>query len=76
MQDDKLMAIAVTPGREGFAFKAAVELFALPRVFYGAGLDGNSRSYDVASDGRFLVIQPLTDQRPQASSSSRTGIRS
>jgi Tol biopolymer transport system component len=66
IQDDKLMAIAVTPGREGLAFKTAVELFALPRVLFGEGLDGSSRSYDVAPDGRFLVIQPtpLTDPAP------------
>jgi Tol biopolymer transport system component len=66
IQGDKLMAIAVTPGREGLAFKAAVELFALPRVLFGEGLDGSSRSYDVAPDGRFLVIQPtpLTDPAP------------
>jgi hypothetical protein len=66
IQGDKLMAIAVTPGREGLAFQAAVELFALPRVLFGQGLDGSSRSYDVAPDGRFLVIQPtpLTDPAP------------
>jgi prepilin-type processing-associated H-X9-DG protein len=64
IQGDKLMAIAVTPGREGLAFKAAVELFALPRVLFGQGLDGSSRSYDVAPDGRFLVIQPTPPTDP------------
>jgi eukaryotic-like serine/threonine-protein kinase len=50
LQADRLMAVAVKGGVERFEFDPAAELFTVPYVVDGA--------YDVAADGRFLMIQP------------------
>jgi hypothetical protein len=42
---------------DDFSFEAAVELFSEP-FWFGTGANG--ASYDVAGDGRFLMIQPTT----------------
>jgi serine/threonine protein kinase len=50
LRGDRLMAVAVKGGAENFEFDRAVELFTVPYVVEGA--------YDVAADGRFLMIRP------------------
>jgi hypothetical protein len=50
LQADRLMAVAVKGRAERFEFDRAAELFTVPYVVEGA--------YDVAADGRFLMIQP------------------
>jgi hypothetical protein len=50
LQADRLMAVAVKGRAKRFEFDRAVELFRVPYVVEGA--------YDVAADGRFLIIQP------------------
>jgi serine/threonine-protein kinase len=50
LQADRLMAVAVKGRAERFEFDPAAQLFTVPYVVDGA--------YDVAADGRFLMIQP------------------
>jgi serine/threonine-protein kinase len=56
LQGNRLMAAAVERTGAGFVFKLALELFAIPLVIDGA--------YDVAQDGRFLIIQPTSPSSP------------
>jgi Tol biopolymer transport system component len=64
LQGTTMMAVAVRPGTETSAFDEARALFdaSFARLEPGAFEPGGS-SYDVAPDGRFLMIQPVA--RPQ-----------
>jgi hypothetical protein len=55
-RDDTMLAVAVENAGEALSFKAAVELFKDASYFRSA--NPIQRSYDVAPDGRFLMIQP------------------
>jgi Tol biopolymer transport system component len=55
-RDDTMLAVAVEKIGEALSFKAAVELFKEPSYFTSD--NPIRRSYDVATDGRFLMIQP------------------
>jgi Tol biopolymer transport system component len=55
-QDEAMLAVAVERTGEALSFKAAVELFREPS-YLRSGVSIR-RSYDVAPDGRFLMIQP------------------
>ena len=54
-RDDTMLAVAVEKTGEALSFKAPVELFTEPSYFRIPGTI--FRSYDVAPDGRFLMIQ-------------------
>jgi serine/threonine-protein kinase len=54
-RDDTILAVAVEKTGEALSFKAPVELFTEPSYFRIPGTI--FRSYDVAPDGRFLMIQ-------------------
>ena len=66
LQEGSMMAVAVETEAE-FSFAAPVELFTGPYFF-----DAASRftSYDVARDGRFLMIQPEANAGDAPSESS------
>jgi Tol biopolymer transport system component len=65
LQGNSMMVVAVETAGE-FSFGAPVQLFSEP---YFTSLSPYVRSYDVASDGRFLMIQPQ-DAEGAASQSS------
>jgi eukaryotic-like serine/threonine-protein kinase len=71
LQGRSMMAIAVDTEGE-FSFSTPVELFTGPYNF-----DASSRttSYDVARDGRFLMIQPQANAADAASQSSIVVVR-
>jgi len=75
LEGNKMIALAVKPGQE-FSFGARTELFDQP-YFHGfaggntGGLD-SVRSYDVAKDGRFIMI-PLAGN-PSVSAAPAPGI--
>jgi Tol biopolymer transport system component len=62
LQGDAMMSVSVeTDG--GFSFAPAVELFSNPNLL--TGNIGGFWSYDVASDGRFLMVQkPASSSKP------------
>jgi hypothetical protein len=64
LQGTTMMAVAVRPGTETFAFGDARELFDASFARFEVGTyEAPGSSYDVAPDGRFLMIQPVA--RPQ-----------
>jgi len=71
LQERSMMAVAVETDSE-FSFSAPLELFTGPYLF-----DPTSRvaSYDVARDGRFLMIQPQASAADTASQSSIVVVR-
>ena len=66
LQDTAMMAVRVQPGND-FSFAAPVELF---RGGYTVFPDAFIGSYDVAQDGRFLMIQQDEDARVRSGSAS------
>jgi serine/threonine-protein kinase len=66
LQRNAMMVVAVEAEAE-FSFDAAVELFAEP---YFTDADRLTRSYDVAPDGRFLMIQESGSSSGEAGSAS------
>ena len=67
LQFNTLLAIAVESERE-FVFAAPVRLFAATAFFFFPG--PAIRTYDVAPDGRFLMIQSEAATQPDAAPSS------
>jgi hypothetical protein len=67
-RDDTILAVAVEKAGEALSFKAAVELFKEPSYVRSPTL--LARSYDVAPDGRFLMIQQTggANSAPQSAS--------
>jgi Tol biopolymer transport system component len=65
-QGDTMMAMAVDTSADSFSFEPAQELFTTSPYF--ATSDGEIRTYDVAPDGRFLMIQwgGTSEARPSA----------
>jgi len=57
LQGNTMMGVPVVTTGD-FSFGASVEFFSEPFWF---ATDATTASYDVASDGRFLMIQPLSD---------------
>ena len=57
-----LMSVRVDADEAGFAFSPASKLFAMPYVI----ADAYAGTYDVAADGRFLIIQPSTPLSPSS----------
>jgi WD40 repeat protein len=53
-----LMAVPVRSTGSGLSLAPAVELFSGPSL-------ENGGQYDVAGDGRFLVIEPIAEQQPE-----------
>ena len=52
------MAVPVRSSGSGLTLAPAEELFSGPSI-------ENGGQYDVSDDGRFLVIEPLTQQEPE-----------
>jgi Tol biopolymer transport system component len=66
LQGNTMMATAVKPGST-FGFDAVVKLFEASFARIGGGtFEFPGGAYDVARDGRFLMIQPLAPPRPAA----------
>ena len=66
--DDEVFAVAVDTATATFSFKSAVSLF--KESSYARNFVAGARSYDVAPDGRFLMIQPATGPSSQVQSAS------
>jgi serine/threonine-protein kinase len=63
-----MIGVKVKPEQPTFAFEREEALFEVPFRRSSAGAGG--RSYDVAPDGRFLVIQPTTGANARTATSS------
>jgi eukaryotic-like serine/threonine-protein kinase len=68
LQGMTMVGITVKPDRSAFAFESEETLFDVP--FRRPTSSAGGRSYDVAPDGRFLVIQPIARAQPRSPGSS------
>ena len=68
LRGNTMIAVKVRSDRSTFDVVGDDELFEMPFKWSAVGAGG--RSYDVAPDGRFLVIQPMTRTKTPAAGSS------